>query len=293
MKKLRRLNELWSFLPAFRAAAETEHLPSAAEGLGITAPAVSRSIKLLEEQMGCALFERRGRRIVLSDAGATFLSHLRDAMRLLDDAIERISGSMQEGNIRVAANGALAELILLPAMQALTAKHPKLAPAVSEQDNKETYTELLTGRLDVLVSCQPKPHEDLNVERLTDLYYSIYCPEGHPLQDKKNLSMEEVVAHPFVSTSKNSDDGWPPEIDRKTALEVWANDVLPHVCSTGNYLVMLPEKRAERTNLCKVDAPIRPMQTVYSIFRKPLGPENRTGLAVAAIKQVGEALSRN
>src|SRR5512141_3217597 len=57
-------------LTAFRAVAELANLRAAAEVLHLTHSAVSQQIKGLEEQLGFALFERRGRRVVLNPAGA-------------------------------------------------------------------------------------------------------------------------------------------------------------------------------------------------------------------------------
>ena len=51
MEHLRRLYRVWNWLPAFRAVAETEHLPTASEMLGLTPSALSRAIKQLEDEL--------------------------------------------------------------------------------------------------------------------------------------------------------------------------------------------------------------------------------------------------
>ena len=60
-------------LPAFRAVAELQNLRAAAEVVSLTHGAVSQQIRGLEEQLGFALFERRGRRVVLNAAGQALL----------------------------------------------------------------------------------------------------------------------------------------------------------------------------------------------------------------------------
>ena len=69
MERLRRVARLWSWLPAFRAVGETQHLPTASEHLLVTAPALSRAVRLLEKDVGRELFRRTGRRIELNDNG--------------------------------------------------------------------------------------------------------------------------------------------------------------------------------------------------------------------------------
>ena len=51
MERMRRLTTLWSWLPGFRAVAETQHLPTASKQLHVGASALSRTIRLLEEAL--------------------------------------------------------------------------------------------------------------------------------------------------------------------------------------------------------------------------------------------------
>ena len=90
MARVQRLARLWSWLPAFRVVAETEHLPSAASALGTSPPGLSRMVKLLEHDLGEPLFARTAGRLRLNAAGELFLDHVRDAMRLLDDGLQTL-----------------------------------------------------------------------------------------------------------------------------------------------------------------------------------------------------------
>jgi DNA-binding transcriptional LysR family regulator len=71
MERVRRLRELWGWLPSFRAAAETEHLPTASELLHVSASSISRTVRLLEQQLGVDLFERGGRSMTLVSCAAS------------------------------------------------------------------------------------------------------------------------------------------------------------------------------------------------------------------------------
>src|SRR5690554_4873240 len=78
------LATIWNWLPAFRAVAESEHLPTAAARLHVSAPALSRTVRLLEEHLEVELFNRVGRRLVLNSAGEQLLSAVQEAMGGLD-----------------------------------------------------------------------------------------------------------------------------------------------------------------------------------------------------------------
>src|SRR5688572_16914551 len=64
-----RLSPLWNWLPAFRAVAETENVHEASRYLHVTPSAVSRAVKLLESEVGVALFNRSGRNVRLTREG--------------------------------------------------------------------------------------------------------------------------------------------------------------------------------------------------------------------------------
>lgn len=116
-------------LPAFRAAARLSNLREAAEQLHLTHSAVSQQIKVLEEQLGFALFERRGRRIVLNPAGEAFLRSVEPALALLDDGAQA-AGAAALGaaqRLRVTVLPSFAQRWLLPRMGRWRERHPALA----------------------------------------------------------------------------------------------------------------------------------------------------------------------
>ena len=107
MERLRRLCEFWNWLPAFRAVAETSHLPSASEEFGVSASALSRAIHLLEKNLGIELFQRQGRGLQLNEAGEQFLAVVRDAMRLVDDGLSTIGALDRSGPFYVSTSVSL------------------------------------------------------------------------------------------------------------------------------------------------------------------------------------------
>lgn len=89
------LSSIWNWLPAFRAVAETENLRIAAQWIGSSPPALSRTIKLLEEHINLSLFTRRDGRLILNASGKKLLSVVHIAMRHIDDALQEIQGQEQ------------------------------------------------------------------------------------------------------------------------------------------------------------------------------------------------------
>jgi LysR family glycine cleavage system transcriptional activator len=117
-------------LPTFRGVARLANLRAAAEELHLTHSAVSQQIRLLEEQIGFALFDRIGRRVALNSAGATLLRAVEPALAQLDEglrAAQAASVGAGDENLRVSVLPSFAQRWLLPRMAAWRQRHPQFA----------------------------------------------------------------------------------------------------------------------------------------------------------------------
>ena len=116
-------------LTAFRSVAELKNLRAAADVLHLTHSAVSQQIRVLEEQLGFELFERRGRRVVLNPAGEALLRSVQTALSQLDDGVQAAaaaaSGTAQR--LRVTVLPSFAQRWLVPRMGRWRERHPDLA----------------------------------------------------------------------------------------------------------------------------------------------------------------------
>ena len=115
-------------LVAFRAVAEVQNLRAAAETLNLTHSAVSQQIRGLEEQLGFALFERRGRRVVLNPAGQALLRSVQAALALLDDGVQAAAAAAggEAQRLRVTVLPSFANRWLLPRIGRWRERHPEL-----------------------------------------------------------------------------------------------------------------------------------------------------------------------
>jgi len=116
-------------LPAFRAVAELENLRAAADRLHLTHSAVSQQIRVLETQLGFAVFDRGGRRIKLNAAGRVLLHSVQSALTQLDDGVHAAAQAAcgLEQRLRVSVLPSFAQRWLLPRMHRWRDRHPQLA----------------------------------------------------------------------------------------------------------------------------------------------------------------------
>lgn len=111
-------------LRAFEAAARHEGFVGAAEELHVTRGAVSRQVKLLEEQLGLPLFHRTGQGVILSGAGRRLLPVLSDSFRRIAEETRRITAGQTD--LRIICPPATSIRWLLPRLDHFRAAHPEI-----------------------------------------------------------------------------------------------------------------------------------------------------------------------
>jgi DNA-binding transcriptional LysR family regulator len=110
----------------FEAAARHLSFTKAAEELFVTQSAVSRQIKMLEEQLGAELFHRRHRALLLTDAGQELYRAAKSAMKLLADSAGKIREGNRERFLTVSATLGFASLWLIPRLADFRRLHPDI-----------------------------------------------------------------------------------------------------------------------------------------------------------------------
>ena len=287
MERIRRLAAFWNWLPAFRAVAELEHLPSAAEEFRVSPSALSRSVRQLEEHLGLDLFVREGR-LLLNDRGRELLRVIRRAMLIIDEGVEHVTSPELAGTVRIAARGSFASIFVVPASIALSAPHPKLVPEVISLSSANVNAELHAGRIDLAVLDDPIPDEGLRIERLTDATYGVYCGRKHPLFGVSEPAPEQILQHAFVAPLAGGNDHWPPDVERIVGARF---EVLHHgleLCLAGTYLTVLPDRVANASGEALRRLPFQELRptTVFLVYREPIGEKNKVEVVVEAMRSV-------
>lgn len=250
MDRMRRVANLWNWLPTFRAVAETEHVRQAAERLHTSPSALSRTIKLLEDELGQPLFDRVGRQLRVNAAGQTLLHAVRDSMRRVYDATSAIESSELSGPVRISAEGTLIGAFVVPTLARLRAEHPKLEPQVHTGSLDEPLTALRVGDVDVLLQTSAAGADDLSSERLGSSTNGVYCGRDHALYGSvEPMSLEDTAGYPYVAppaVDGHPVEGWPAEVARTVAATVTPMQTGVEVCRTAGLLAVFPDRVVTR-----------------------------------------------
>ena len=176
----------------------------AASKLHLTQPALSRSIKALEDELGQALFDRVGRKNELTTFGAHIVQRARV---LVDEANElrQTSQQLQKGEIgqfRVGMGSGPGAMLMTPLLMLMATEHPQAHIDISRGSTTLLVQALRERLLDALIldirSLQPSA--DLKVEALQEMAGAFMCRPGHPLAKKRSVPFAMLRDYPVAST---------------------------------------------------------------------------------------------
>mgnify|MGYP001828066450 CR=1 FL=1 len=284
----RRLEDLWNWLPAFRAVAESEHLPTASEALFVTPSALSRTIRLLERELGRPLFRRAGRRIQLNPAGERLLARVREAMRHVEQGLSEAREETLVGPLRVFSGGLMTPLYVEPALSRLRATHPRVVAYLRSILQEGLVQDLLRGRVDLAFQSEPVAHEDIVTVHLGEATSGVYCGPGHPLFKARRLTIPRVLEHPFIApvpdASGQSNDGWPTDRARKIGLFTDHMAVGIRACARGEFLAVLPDAIAREHGFRRLPMDELPSVGMYAMHRPFLEEGGRGALCLQYVR---------
>jgi DNA-binding transcriptional LysR family regulator len=174
------LNHLHTFAHVIRHGS----FSAAAERLGLTQPAVSLHIRLLEQRLNLRLVERVGKRIKPTSAGSTLLEHIGRIDAVVEDALLDLSSHAQgvAGQVAIGTGATACIHLLPPILQTLRRQFPALDVRVSTGNTDGILRAVEENRLDLALVTLPAAGRSLSVTPLMDdEFVAIFSAEHPPL----------------------------------------------------------------------------------------------------------------
>ena len=173
------------------AVAEHGSIRAAGRRLGSTQPAITRSIREIEHELGVSLFERHAKGIRLTDMGRAFVRRaeaVQQEVRRAREEIDQLKGGTI-GEVSVALSTASIMSVMPRAMREFRRRYPDAVVKVHESFFQPIEQELMSGRIDLYVGPldQAKGTPQFVVEQLFENYRLIVARRGHPLATATSL----------------------------------------------------------------------------------------------------------
>lgn len=167
----------WNHIRAFHATAGAGSLSAAARQLGLTQPTLSRQVLALEADLGVALFERRGRKLLLTQVGMDLL----DQVRIMGDAADAValaaSGRVQEigGRVSISVTDTYAAYILPGIVERIRSEAPQITIVIVASNE---LSDLHRREADIAVRHVRPDRPGLVGRHIRDTEAHFYASEG-------------------------------------------------------------------------------------------------------------------
>jgi LysR family hydrogen peroxide-inducible transcriptional activator len=181
-------------LQYFVKLADLRHFSKAADACFVSQPTLSTQIKKLEEELGVQLVERSPKRIMLTPVGEEIAARARLVLNDIDQirSVARRSSNPAEGTLRLGLFPTLAPYFLPHVVPAVRTNYPKLRLQLAEEKTEDLLVMLQSGKLDAALLALPINSEGMEVEVLFEEPFVLALPDGHPLADKKEITLDDL-----------------------------------------------------------------------------------------------------
>jgi DNA-binding transcriptional LysR family regulator len=252
-------------LTVFKTVAELKSFTRAGEKLYVSHSAISRQIKLLEEELRCPLFIRGRKRVTLTEAGTVLLGCTGPIFELFAKAVDSVSqASMNTASTLSVGTGTnMLHFFLPPVLDRFRKRHPSTPVLIKTGYTVHIIEDLRQGNLDVGIVSLPLPIEgrDLSVKPLYREELVAVVGPHHPFANRKLIRAEELKNSPIIILPKGSStrlilDTFFRERDISpiVQLELENEDAAEKALKAGLAIAFLAEWRArkERLNFVRI-----------------------------------------
>ncbi|WP_027759587.1 LysR family transcriptional regulator [Streptomyces sp. AA1529] len=187
----------------FAAVAEELHFTRAAERLYVSQPALSKQIRMLEKQMGAALFERDRREVRLSAVGAALLPHAQRILAEWEEAQTAVARAVadQAAGLVVGMSTSPGRGGVLPAIRSrFTAARPDARLRLRQVSWHDPSAGLADGTCDVAFVWLPLPDPDrYRWVVVAEEPRLVAMPDTHPLAEAESVDFTDLLDEPFLA----------------------------------------------------------------------------------------------
>ena len=165
------MNQNLSSYRIFYTVANTGNISKAAKELYISQPAISKSIQKLEESVGCKLFSRSSRGVVLTDEGKLLYEHVSEAFETLTMGEEKLKRSIElgVGHLKIGVSSTLCKYLLLPYLNEFIRQNPHISISISCQSTNDTLKLLEDNKIDIGLIGKPENLKNIHFDFLEEI----------------------------------------------------------------------------------------------------------------------------
>ena len=192
----------------FYVVANHCNITKASEELSISQPAISKSIKNLEEQLGGQLFVRTKRGVVLTEEGKEFYNYIKQAIEYINNAENKFTDliNLETGCIKIGISTTLTKEFLLPYLEEFHSLYPKIDIQIITNLTSDLMPKLRNGLIDIVIlNLNDKNYgNDIDIIKCRKINDCFVVNNKYKDLTLKELSIKDLNNYPLILQAKGS-----------------------------------------------------------------------------------------
>lgn len=276
----------------FYYVAKNESISRAANELSISQPAISKSIKTLEEQINTNLFIRKRDGVELTEAGETIYKKIKEAIDLISSAENdlEVLTSMESGIINIGASKTILHEFLMPYIKSFHNRYPKISIRIFTDKTSDLIKKSKMGLIDVIFTNLPfSLPKEFEVFKLMELHDCLVANDSFSEYKNKKLQKKDLEDLPLLILTKGAttrirfdDYCFENDIKINPTMEFGSNSLIKDFTEAGFGIGLLTEEHVkdelDNNKLFKlnIDLPLKNkyLGMVYNTENKSLVTKN-------------------
>jgi len=187
-------------LASFLEVAKLQSFSRAAEKIYRTQPAISAQVRLLEQECGEKLFDRSGKKVLLTPAGEILLRYAQKLLDLQKEALQTIAelNLTPRGKLYIGANEATCLYVLPKTFARFRQLYPLVQISIYRNFSHKILQKVQEGAVDLGIVTLPQTANNIEILPVFRDEVQVVVPKNHPLAKSRSVTIEEVAQHPLI-----------------------------------------------------------------------------------------------
>lgn len=285
-------------LRAFRAIAESGSFSAAAARLHLSQPAVSKRIALLEAHLGVSLFDRVGRRVLLTEAGSALLPHAATvelSFAAATQAVRDLDGEVS-GRLHLGTSHHIGLHRLPPVLSAFKRAYPRVQLDIQFLDSEQAYAALAGGDIELAVATlAPDDSPQLASYPLWRDPLDFMVAADHPLADNAETALADLADREAVLPGLDTFTGQlvarcfdAARLPLKVSMSTNYLETLRMLAGVGLGWTVLPRSMCDRSLRCLSVEGVQLERTLGCVHHRQRSPSRAAGALSAALRAAAD-----
>ena len=244
------MNINFELYKVFYEVANEKSISKGAEKLSISQPAVTQSIKTLEDELGGKLFIRTPKGVILTNEGRELFDYIREGMNYFVNGTNKFTSlkNLEEGVINIGSTTTISEHYLMPYLKEFHNKYPNIDINITNDLTDNLIKNLRNGSLDIIITAIPN-HEIKDIDyktisTLNDIFVGSSKYKDKIFNNIKELLEEDILLQKNPSITRNNFDQFLKENNLvcNPKMEVVSHGLLTELAENGFGIALLTKE---------------------------------------------------